>query len=291
MNSWRLNWAYTEITNRSNFRRHRELLQSPWKFWLALFAKLVPRLWVFPIKLHLKQGGVINVTEFMTLYIYKEIFAENCYDYPLLPSSHPRIIDVGANTGLFAIRMKQLYPTAHIICYEPFPSNFNQLIKNLDQSHFENCYAIKKGVGGRTRKEKLYIHSKNIGGHSIFKSESGGEDSIEIDILDISDVLNYSDLSSCDLLKLDCEGAEFEIIMKIDSAIARRIPQIIFEPSPNVYDVRQLIKHLQVVGYHVETSHGLYVATLEGGREGPAGTSRSSSEELESAQAALNTKG
>ena len=54
------------------------------------------------------------VKEFMTLYIYKEIFVEGCYDLSLATDPAPFIIDVGANTGLFIIRMKQLYPNAKV---------------------------------------------------------------------------------------------------------------------------------------------------------------------------------
>ena len=49
----------------------------------------------------------------MTLYIYKEIFVDRCYDLTL-DRSFPVIIDIGANSGLFALRIRQLYPSAQI---------------------------------------------------------------------------------------------------------------------------------------------------------------------------------
>jgi hypothetical protein len=93
MKSWRLSWAITEISDTSNFSKHTQALHSSWKFWVALVFKLVPGVWPFTIQLRLRQGGVVAVKEFMTLYIYKEIFVEGCYDDPA-----PFIIDVGTNT-------------------------------------------------------------------------------------------------------------------------------------------------------------------------------------------------
>jgi FkbM family methyltransferase len=263
MKSWRLKWAWTEISNPSNFYKHSQALYSSWKFWLALVAKFIPSSWVCPIQLHLKKGGVVNVRDFMTLYIYREIFVDNCYDYPPLSTQEPLIIDVGANTGLFAIRMKQLYPRAHVFCYEPFPSNYDQLKQNLEQSQFDSCYLFEKGVGGTARKEKLFIHHRNIGGHSIYKDQSSGGEYVEIELIDITEVLRNIDRRSCNLLKLDCEGAEYEIIKSIDKNTARHIEYIVFEPTPTIYDIKELLKHLEDIGYHVEMHKGLGVALYE----------------------------
>ena len=49
-----------------------------------------------------------------------------------------------------------------------------------------------------------------------------------------------------DLLKLDCEGAEFDILMSLRMADARKIRRIIVETTSDLYDVDQLnaITHL-----------------------------------------------
>jgi FkbM family methyltransferase len=122
-----------------------------------------------------------------------------------------------------------------------------------------------KGVGGYTRKEKLYIHPKNIGGHSIYQSlAGGGSDHIEIEIVDIAEELNRLNRRSLNLLKLDCEGAEYEILKRINSDMAKSIEKIVFEPTPSAYDVNELIDHLSNVGYQVERIKGMYLAQYQG---------------------------
>lgn len=263
MRSWRLSWALREVSNFSNFRKHNKILVSPWRFYFSIMAKFLPNIWKLPITLKLKQGRAFEVHEFMTLYIYKEIFVDKCYDFPPLPANNPVIIDVGANTGLFTIRMKQMYPNSHIYCFEPFSSNYDQLKRNLEISQFKDVNIFNKGIGGTARKEKLFIHSKNIGGHSLYQEASSSEKYIEIDLIEIRNILNMLEGKNCDLLKLDCEGAEHEIIKSMSDEVATRVKRIIFEPSPSLYDLNELIQHLANIGYRVERNKGLYVAFFE----------------------------
>ena len=264
MKSWRFKWALAEVCNFSNYSRHNQILHSSWKFWLALLLKLVPHLWPFQIQLHLKRGGVVSVNEFMTLYIYKEIFVDGCYDVPLSMSSEPLIVDVGANTGLFIIRMKQLYPRSHVFGYEPMPSNYTQLRRNLELSKCHDCQIFRRGVAGIARKDKLFIHRSNIGGHSIHKSEAGGDDYIEVDLVDVYGMLEPLNGMPCDLLKLDCEGAEYEIIKSISKEMAKKIKKIVFEITPSLYDTNEVATHLGNIGYRVSRHQGLWLADYQG---------------------------
>ena len=263
MKSWRLTWALAEISDTSNFSKHRQALHSSWKFWGALLMKLVPYVWPFTIQLRLREGGVVAVKEFMTLYIYKEIFVDGCYDLPIATGPDPLIIDVGANTGLFILRMKQLYPKCRIAGYEPLPSNYSQLKKSIELSGLEDVEIFMKGVGSTPRIEKLYIHPKNIGGHSIFQSQAESRKYINVDLIDVEGLLRSMNGKTCNLLKLDCEGAEFEIIRSIREDMAARIENILFEPTPSLYDVNELLEHLENIGYRVGRHKSLYLAARQ----------------------------
>lgn len=260
MKSWRLNWAFAQISSAGGHSKHREALESPALFWVALAAKLIPNLWGRPIHFRLKRGGKFSVKEFMTLYIYKEIFIDGCYDAPSLPGQSPVIIDVGANTGLFAIRMKQLYPSANVFCYEPMPGNFKQLQDNLLASGLQDCAPIQEGLGKNVRTEKLFIHKRNVGGHSIYSAIASSSKSIEIHLVDIRTALSRIGGRDCTLLKLDCEGAEYEILSSLDEETAQRIERIIFEPTPALYNVVELNSHLTKIGYDVKWNEGIFVA-------------------------------
>ena len=256
MKSWRLSWVLDQVSDLASFANHRRALVSPGKFWLALALKFFPIIWPFPIRLRLRQGGVLGVQEFMTLYIYNEVFVDGCYDVPLA-STPAFILDVGANTGLFIIRMKQLYPDAEVLGFEPLPANYVQLQRNIEWSNLRGVKTRMQGVGGSTRKEKLYVHPRNIGGHSIYPDQAMDGRSVEIDIVGLPELLGSMPSKRCGLLKLDCEGAEFEIIKSIDATMAERIDNVVFEPTPSVCDPAVLVRHLEALGYRVGNHKGL----------------------------------
>lgn len=252
LKNWRLNWTINQIFTFSNYKRHKAVLNSSSLYWIALIIKFFPNLYKHPILLRLKNGGTISIVDFMSLYIYNEIFIEGGYDYPSLKKKDPVIIDIGANTGLFTLRMKQLYPDATIFCYEPYDINFKQLEENIALSNLNNVSVFQQGVGGIARTEKLYINKKNLGGHSLFKLEARSDDYINIDITGIESILNNLSLMHCDLIKMDCEGAEYEIIKAISPELASRIKTIVFESTESVYNLDELLKHLNDLGYKVE---------------------------------------
>ncbi len=263
MTSCALNWTIKQVVNRKAFGDHRQCLRHAWKFYFALLAKLVPGLWPFDVHLGLRDGGEIIVSQFMTLYIYKEVFCDKCYDIEVFGMpERPTIIDVGSNTGLFILRMKQLYPNAKLYGYEPQETNFALLCATLKLNNPSDTHVFKLGVGAHDRKEKLFVHKRNIGGSSIIKSQVDADDYEEVELIGLASLLETNDLESCDLLKLDCEGAEHEIILSITPAICQRVSRIIFESTPKLYDVGELVSHLERIGYLVhERKNGLYDAT------------------------------
>jgi predicted RNA methylase len=45
----------------------------------------------------------------------------------------PRVLDIGAGVGIFAVMASQVWPDARITCYEPAPESFAQLEQNLGE--------------------------------------------------------------------------------------------------------------------------------------------------------------
>lgn len=250
--SWRFKWAISQIFTLSNYRKHQQVLVSSWKYWLALILKFFPGIYDHPIRLKLRAGGVFSVLDFMSLYIYNEIFIDKSYDYPDLGINDPLIIDIGANTGLFTLRMKELYPKATLLCYEPFTSNFEQLSENIKLSRLEDVKLINKGVGGSSRLEKLYINKNNLGGHSLFELEARSNEFVTIDIQAIAELIKGLSNRRIHLIKMDCEGAEYEIIKALDVDLVSEVEIILFESTESVYDLSELLDHLRSIGFSIE---------------------------------------
>lgn len=249
---WRLNWFLSQLFTFSNYRKHQKVLVSSWKYWFALIVKFLPGLYKAPIRLTLREGGTFSISDFMSLYIYTEIFVDKSYDYPNLGMGNPTILDIGANTGLFTLRMKELYPAATVYCYEPFLSNYKELSQNIRLSELKDVKIINKGVGGSSRSEKLFINKSNLGGHSLFAKEARSEEFVKIEILGFPDLLKNLPQNRINLVKMDCEGAEYEIIKSIDVLSASKIEIIIFESTESVYNLNELLEHLKSLGFSIE---------------------------------------
>lgn len=240
-------------------QRNRELLHNPGAYYSSLLLKLVPGVYRRPIEFRLRQRDfTIPVSSFMTAYIYKEVFADADYDLPL-DAQNPVIFDIGANTGLFSLRMKQLYPNAQIACFEPEPGNFSQLQSLIAQNRLQGVTAYKTAIGAETTTSTLFLHPRNIGGHSLIQQEADWIP-VKVELLSLRDALQTFPDNICHLMKLDCEGAEYEIVRGIDSDLAKRIRCIVFEGSGKLYDVDELHQHLTRLGYNLEHRRGLTIA-------------------------------
>lgn len=252
---WRLKWTLAQFAQPADYRKHSAVLQSAPAFYFTALEKLMPGLSPEMKYLALTDGHVIPVRDFMTLYIYKEIFVDRCYDL-ILDQPAPVIVDIGANSGLFALRLKQLYPSAKIACFEPFPPNFAQLENTIAVNRLDGVTPLQKAVGARPGRAKLFIHKRNIGGHSFYAAEAHNTDHVDVEVIDLPSILG--DLrQEVDLLKLDCEGAEFDILMNLAESDARQIRRVIVETTSALYDVDQLTAKMTSLGYRYQPRNGL----------------------------------
>jgi FkbM family methyltransferase len=65
-------------------------------------------------------------------YLYREIFERKCYEqHGIEISGQPTVVDVGANIGLYALRVTDLAPRAKVFCFEPAPPTYACLKANV----------------------------------------------------------------------------------------------------------------------------------------------------------------
>ena len=67
----------------------------------------------------------------------KEIIEKNIYQFKSSNDS-PVIIDCGANIGMSVVYFKRLYPKSKLIAFEPDPTLFEMLSKNIKNFNFDN---------------------------------------------------------------------------------------------------------------------------------------------------------
>jgi len=131
-----------------------------------------------------------------------EMLFSDCYGLRRL-AEHPKtILDIGGNAGLFSIVARARFPDAVIHCYEPNPELAPIIANNLRDLNIE---LFHDAVGPKAGKASMFVPGPSGTGRT--KEADDGE----VDIVAIDTALERLG-SECDLLKLDCEGAEWALL-------------------------------------------------------------------------------
>jgi FkbM family methyltransferase len=148
----------------------------------------------------------------------REIFEEHVYSILLLGdhSKPMKIIDIGANIGLFALYMKCLNPESIIYCYEPSQSTFLLLKRNT--SNIEGIHIRPYGLFNKDGTAMMYLDNENTGENSIKNIESmkkGVKREVTIQLREANSEFDNLDINSLNVLKIDTEGCEVDILENI----------------------------------------------------------------------------
>lgn len=139
------------------------------------------------------------------LHGFKEIFIDKIYKQPLV--ENPYIIDCGANIGMSVIYMKQQFPQAEIIAFEPDETNFSLLNKNINSFGYSNVLLYKEAIWNENT--TLQFSNESSMGSKIEIDTTSN--TIAVKAVRLKDFLNRQ----VDFLKIDIEGAENVVLTDI----------------------------------------------------------------------------
>jgi FkbM family methyltransferase len=124
------------------------------------------------------------------------------------------VIDVGAHVGLFSIYLAKRWPALKVFAFEPFPTNFRNCAENLQLNGVTNVMLSPKAIANDNRLLNMATDPRNSGGASavVRTFESNG---IVADLasMTLDEVFSIHEIDRCKLLKIDCEGMEYEILL------------------------------------------------------------------------------
>jgi len=161
------------------------------------------------------------------------------------------IIDVGAHIGLFALYASQFCKNGKIICYEPIKENYDLLLENIKQNKITNIIAYNSAVSNKSSTVKIYVN-EDESGHSMFVKN---KNFVTVNSVSIFDIFQKNNINTCDFLKLDCEGAEYEIINSLKEDLFRKIKKTIIEyhrADTNPELLENLIEQLESQNFKIK---------------------------------------
>ena len=154
--------------------------------------------------------------------VVKEIFLLDHYRFALERLKPGGVvIDVGAQIGVFSVYVSRRGPrNLRLHSFEPMSANYAQLQRNLELNQLAQATAHNAAVTAAPGRFKLYLSSDNTGMHSLY---GGGANFEEVEGRAFNGLYASLGVDRCDVLKLDCEGAEHEILMTATDDVLRRL--------------------------------------------------------------------
>lgn len=189
---------------------------------------------VYPLKYQERElyEGAINLNSFDAPTDCQATIGEvfnGEYDFKVDIGDSPSVIDIGSNVGSFARWCDWKWPGSRITCYEPQPDIFSYLERNCLPIRAK---AINAAVGDPS-KDTLFISESTRLSSSQYRHEQCGDKQIKIKVVDAAE------LPPCDLIKIDTEGAEGDIVERLQN-----VPNYLFVEFHSIENRKRVINAL-----------------------------------------------
>jgi FkbM family methyltransferase len=173
-----------------------------------------------------RNGAVLKIARGVEHAPIVEVFIRKEYG---APSGAATIVDLGASVGVFSVYAAVLAPCSTVYAYEPSPEAFRLLNENVRLNGLSNrVRTFDLAVGGATGRRVLHT-----GGEGLFfpTTVARGPSTAQVDVActTLAEILASNDLRRVDLLKLDVEGAEYELLRAAPDEFLERIAEIRME--------------------------------------------------------------
>jgi FkbM family methyltransferase len=164
---------------------------------------------------------------------FKEIFMDECYMTGLEKAvpEKPTILDIGANVGYFSLFALSRFSEARVFAFEPLPANFLLLKRQRSLNSGKLFSCVQKAVAAEKGSVTLSYDAKDSFSTSatLFAPAAEQLDEITVETTTLHDIFTDFGIERCDLLKMDCEGAEYGILYGCPRENLQRISQIAME--------------------------------------------------------------
>jgi len=180
-------------------------------------------------------GGVNNGDIF-------RVFLTN--DYKSVPFQDKTIVDIGANIGDSSIYFA-INGASKVIGIEPFFKNFSLAKKNILENNLSQKIEIIH-AGCSDKSELIEIdpnYNSNV--DSVTKNQINGE---KVQLFTLDDIINNYSIPKNSILKLDCEGCEYESIISAKKETLEHFEYIFIEYHHGYID---LVKKLENSNFEV----------------------------------------
>ena len=129
------------------------------------------------------------------------------------------ILDIGSNIGGSIIYFRHQFPSARIYGFEPHPETFQVLQRNV--SNLPSVSVFNFGLGNSDRELAIPFQNGDFKSFRTTQPSTSPPDVplVQCKVRNVATVLSELGIGKVDLIKIDCEGAEYDILTAIPRSI------------------------------------------------------------------------
>jgi FkbM family methyltransferase len=220
------------------------------------------------LRLRLRRPQVeLIVRSAMDIWSVKETFIDQFYTRFGVPVEDGwTVMDIGAGIGDYAIHAAYGKPNVQVYAFEPYPGSFALIEGEPGPEQDGPCSNLSASGVAYNRTVTLDIASGEplqISSHNPHTSVEGDQ-GLSVDAISLESALSKLNITRLDLLKMDCEGAEYEILLNTPPEKLLLVERIIMEYHD--LDVQQshpvLVDFLGRQGYQVTCRENIVHADI-----------------------------
>jgi FkbM family methyltransferase len=193
--------------------------------------------------------------------LFREIFLDRCYQPTpdFVPLAGWTVIDLGANMGFFTCQAATSAPGVRVMSVEPLTPYRTVLEKNVAENRLEQVKIFPGAIcGDRDQIIPLTVWYNTAG---ELKTGTPPADAVKVEVIQakgwtLAEVFEAGKVERCDLMKVDIEGAEYDLFEKIQPSLWAKISRVVMEVHVSAKrKAPQIVSILEQQGFSVSLRH------------------------------------
>lgn len=174
------------------------------------------------------------------------------------PAKADVVVDVGAHIGRYTIiSSKRVGPKGRVIAVEADRNTYEILDRNIRLNGLTNVLALNRAAYSVHTVLKLYQPNDNFSIYdTVMPSRAGINQSyVEVEAHTLDSILDANGLTAADWIKIDVEGAEYEVLKGATKTLAANHDTTILMEIHDVQDSKhydKIIKFMEACGFEIE---------------------------------------
>jgi FkbM family methyltransferase len=207
-----------------------------------------------PHDIQVRSSGLrFRVRGRMDVWAVKETVLDRLYErYGFAVQPGWTVIDIGAGIGEYSVIAAR--DALRVLAFEPYPPSFSLLRENLQINAVTTVRAYERAIAGKSGTIALDVDQQDPVLYRSREMDGGSDESaLQVRAWSLGEALERCGVDRIDLLKLDCEGAEYDILGSLTPEVLERVERIVLEYHDwegRTHD--QLVHLLKRGGYTVE---------------------------------------